>query len=197
MPRLKSVQLSARRFQQELAKLRTFVDDAQFSQSAGISSSWIHEYAIIRIYKEFEGLMLDALVGAINHDTTVLSETLGFKFPKNLTDEVAEFLVTGGGYFDFKGRDGLIKIIKQFLPEEHYLLRIVSKRRYRNPLEQLCALRNYAAHDSDQAKRKAREATGLKRIGTAGSYMKKQKRFHDMVNRLEELAGEIRHVAPY
>ena len=35
--------------------------------------------------------------------------------------------MTGRGYFDFKGRDGLIKTLKQYLPDDHYLVEVVSK----------------------------------------------------------------------
>ena len=71
--------------------------------------------------------MLDTLVGALNNDTSTLSTRTGFSFPKHLTDEVCRFLVTGRGYFDFKGRDGLIKTLKQYLPDDHYLVEVVSK----------------------------------------------------------------------
>jgi len=48
----------------------------------------LHEYAVIRLYREFESLILQGLVGAINNDTSTLSATSGVQFPKHLTDEV-------------------------------------------------------------------------------------------------------------
>ena len=51
--------------------------------------SWLYSYAIIRLYREFESLVLDALVGAINNDTTTVSTTTGVKFPKHLSTEVS------------------------------------------------------------------------------------------------------------
>ena len=61
---------------------------------------------------EFEQLMLFAIVCAINNDTKTISDSTGVEFPKHLTDEVCEYLVLGGRYFDFKGRDGLIRVKK-------------------------------------------------------------------------------------
>lgn len=197
MARLKSVRLSARRFCEELTRLRTFVTSASFSESPDTYTTWLFEYGVIRLYREFEKLMLDALVGAINHDTSVLSRKLGFEFPKRLTDEVCEYLVTGGGYFDFKGRDGLIAAMKEFVPDDHYLVQIVSKPRYREALERLSALRNFSSHDSDQAKRRALAATNMRRMAGAGVWLKTQNRFVNMLERLEELAREMERTAPH
>ena len=62
------------------------------------------------------------LKGAINNDTSTLSQTVNIEFPKSLSDAVCEFIVTGGGYFDFKGRDGLIKTLKDYVPSNHYIV---------------------------------------------------------------------------
>jgi len=85
---------------------------------------------------------------------------LGLDLPKHLTDEVCEFLIVGTGYFDFKGRDGLIQKLKAFLPAGNYLLDIIAAEQYREPIEKLCALRNYAAHGSSKSKKAALRATG-------------------------------------
>lgn len=141
--------------------------------------------------------MLDTLVGALNNDTSTLSTRTGFSFPKHLTDEVCRFLVTGRGYFDFKGRDGLIKALKQYLPDDHYLVEVVSKPGYRNSLELLSAARNYAAHESQQSKSAFKKATGQDRVGAAGSWLKRQNRFQTIADRLKAMADEIHAEAPY
>ena len=102
----------------------------------------------------------------------MLSQTANVRFPKHLTDEVCEYLVTGGRFFDFKGRDGLIKTLKRFVPDDHYLIQTIRKPAYRQALERLPALRNFAAHDSDQSKRAALDATGQHRLGSAGAWLK-------------------------
>jgi len=159
--------------------------------------SWLHNYAVIRLYREFEGLMLSTLIGAINNDTATLQETTGIEFPKHLTDEICEFLITGTGYFDFKGRSGLIKTIKSFVPEAHYLLTAVKKPAYRPALDQLSALRNFAAHESYPSKRAALEAIEGERIASSGAWLKRQGRFATLVASLKALATEIENAAPY
>lgn len=195
MPKKKSIKGSANKFKTETEKILAFL-----TASAGLGDkyfSWCHDLAIIRLYRAFESLMLDALVGALNNDTSTLSTRTGFSFPKHLTDEVCRFLVTGRGYFDFKGRDGLIKALKQYLPDDHYLVEIVSKPKYRSSLELLSAARNYAAHESQQSKSAFKKATGQDRVGVAGSWLKRQNRFQTIADRLKAMADEVRVEAPY
>lgn len=195
MPKKKSIKGSANKFKTETDKILAFL-----TASAGLGDehvSWCHDLAIIRLYRAFESLMLDALVGALNNDTSTLSTRTGFSFPKHLTDEVCRFLVTGRGYFDFKGRDGLIKTLKQYLPDAHYLIAIVSKPAYRDSLERLTAARNYAAHESQQSKAAFKKATGQNRVGAAGSWLKRQTRFSEIANKLKAMADEIHAAAPY
>ncbi len=154
MPRKKSVKLSATDFNAQVDEITAFLAAVSVGQSDE-HVTWLHNYAIIRLYKAFEGLMLDVLVGAVNNDTTTLEATTDVKFPKHLTDEVCEFLITGTGYFDFKGRSGLIKTFKSFVPDAHYLVTTIKKAAYKDVLEQLTTLRNFAAHESQVSKRAA------------------------------------------
>jgi hypothetical protein len=195
MPKKKSIKGSANEFKAETDKILAFL-----TASAGLGDehvSWCHDLAIIRLYRAFESLMLDALVGALNNDTSTLSSRTGFSFPKHLTDEVCRFLVTGRGYFDFKGRDGLIKTLKQYLPDDHYLVEVVSKAGYRNALARLSAARNYAAHESSQSKGAFKKAIDLARVGSAGSWLKRQNRFQTIADSLKAMADEIHADAPY
>lgn len=195
MPKKTSIKASANEFKAETEKILAFV-----VASSGLGDehvSWCHDLAIIRLYRAFESLMLDTLVGALNNDTSTLSSRTGFSFPKHLTDEVCRFLVTGRGYFDFKGRDGLIKTLKQYLPDDHYLVEIVSKAGHRNALELLSSARNYAAHDSPQSKDAFKRATDQVRVGSAGSWLKRQNRFQNIADRLKAMADEIHAEAPY
>jgi hypothetical protein len=196
MPRKKSVRLAARWFQSKADELAAFASNASSHLSAE-HQSWAYEYAIIRLYREFELLMLEGIVGAINNDTETFSSNVGIPFPTHLTDEVCEYLVLGAGYFDFKGRDGLIRQLRRFVPETHYLVTLARKIKYKKSLEQLSGLRNFAAHDSYQSKKAALEAVGLDRIGSAGSWLKRQGRFEQIVLRLKELSQELHDAAPY
>lgn len=190
MPRKKSVKLSAKDFCNQVDEINAFLAKVAVGQSDE-HISWLHSYAIIKLYKEFEGLILDALVGAVNNDTSPSAATTDVQFPKHLTDEVCEFLITGTGYFDFKGRDGLIKALKSIVPDAHYLVVTVRKADYRDALVRLITLRNFAAHESRCSKRAALEAIGQRRISTSGCWLKRQGRFDKISTNLKTLAMEI------
>jgi hypothetical protein len=136
-------------------------------------------------------------VGAINNDTKTISETTGIGFPKHLSKEVCEFLISGGRYFDFKGRDGLIKMIKNFVPDNHYLLMTIRDPQYSTGLEQLCAFRNYAAHDSNQSKKAALKAINRRRIKSSGAWLMKGDNFGSIVGCLLGLGRDLENKAPF
>ena len=196
MTRKKSIKKSASGFIGQATELEAFVGTDVTSLS-DLQQSWCYEYAIIKLYREFEELVLSAIVGAINNDSTTISQSTGVAFPKHITDEVCEYLVLGGGYFDFKGRDGLIKTLKKYVPTTHYLVTIVQQAKYRQALERLSALRNYAAHQSLQSKRGALAAVGQQKMGSAGSWLKTQGRYAAISTKLRELAQEVHDAAPY
>lgn len=192
----KSVKRSANDFKKRANAIGSFIASAKRTMTDQ-HQSWVYEYGIVRLYREFETMMLGALVGAINHDTKTISERTGILFPKHLNDDVCEYLIVGGGYFEFKGRDGLIKTLRDHVPAKHYLVRIIRKEKYKKTLEQLCALRNLAAHNSKIAKTRAKEVVGQKRMPEAGVWLKKQQRLEKMISLLKKLAGEIGVNAPY
>jgi hypothetical protein len=197
VPRKKSAKLAAQAFRKNADEVVLF---AQAISIAGLSKqhvTWGHELAIIRLYREFETLMLEALVAAINNDTATISARAGLSFPKHLTDEVCEYLIVGTGYFDFKGRDGLVSVLKKYVPDTHYLVVAVKKAKYKTALERLTALRNFAAHGSAVSKSGAMTAVGAKRLATAGAWLKVSGRLQQIVDPLKELADDIEAAAPY
>lgn len=196
MARKKSVQRSAQDFKDQIKAINSFITSARRNMTDQ-HISWAYEYSIMRLYRSFESMMLDALVGAINHNTSTISERTGITFPAHLTYEVCEYIIIGDGYFDFRGRDGLIKTLKDYVPANHYLVRLVKKEKYKKALEQLSVLRNLAAHNSKMAKSRARETLGQARMPEAGVWLKKQHRFENIVRLLRELAQDIKTHAPY
>jgi cupin superfamily acireductone dioxygenase involved in methionine salvage len=196
MARKKSVKKSATDFKSAADNITGFLSTVSSGQSDS-HITWLHNYAIIRLYREFESLTLDCLIGAINNDTSTVSAKTGIQFPKHLTDEVCEYLVIGSGYFDFKGREGLIKTLKQFVPDDHYVITAVKKSKYKDPLEQLSALRNFAAHESGKSKRAALTAINAKNLSASGAWLKRQCRMRTIVTKLKELADEIHAAAPF
>jgi len=196
MARKKSIKLAAQQFEKFCNELSEYILEAE-KHLGKKHISWSYEYGIIRLYSEFENLVLECLIGAVNNDTAILSQTTGYLFPLHLTDEVCRYLVVGNNYFDFKGRDGLIKTLKMYLPENHYLVIITKKTDYKDTLEKLSALRNFAAHGSDVAKRVARKAINQKNLNSSGSWLKRQNRFKQIIDKLKDLASEIKSQAPY
>lgn len=197
MPRKKSLKKAARDFVAEVVEIENFIAALGGAGVSKAHTSWAHDYAIIRLYREFERLMLNSLVGAVNNDTETLSSTTGIDFPKHLTNEVCEYLITGGGYFDFRGRDGLIRTLRKYVPDGHYLVQIIKAHKYKDSLEQLAALRNYAAHDSQQSKEAAKKVTGATRLASAGAWLKKNRRLTSVMKDVKALATEIEAQAPY
>ncbi len=195
MPKKKSVKACAQQFRKDAEEFLEFCAEAK-----GLSDrnkSLAYELAIIKLYAAFERMILEALTGAINNDTSVLGATTRVDFPKHLRDEVCEYIITGGRYFDFRGRSGLIREIKKYVPPNHYLLEAVKDSAYQLPLDQLCALRNYAAHESSISKKAALEAVGQQRMGSAGSWLKVQNRLQSLVNQLSDLSCRVEQGAPY
>ena len=180
-------------FHTDVDEILSFCTVAEESQAfSKAQMSMVYDAAIIKLYTSFEHLMLEILKGVINRDTGALTAAAGITFPKHLTAEVCEFVITGGGYFDFRGRDGLIDKIGKSVGKQHYLCDIVKKDCYRRSLDRLCSLRNYAAHESASSKRAALKSIQQKRIGSAGSWLKRQGRLEEIARDLRVLADEIR-----
>lgn len=197
MSRKKSGKRAANTFKTDMGRIREFVADAEEAGLKPLDITWAYEAAVIKVAVAFEKLMLDCLVTAVNNDTATISDTTKVAFPPHLNEGVCEYLITQGGYFDFKGRDGLIGKIKRFVPVEHYLCQAVADKKYTATLNQLVALRNFAAHGSKQSKAAARTATGMKNISSAGAWLKVQGRLEAMIKTLESLATQIELKAPY
>lgn len=195
MSRKKSVKLAAQKFQEAVDEILEFFQGTKsLKEDLAI---WCAEYAVIRLYCDFELLMLSALVGAVNHDSSHFSQHTGLKFPKHMSEDLCTYMITGSGYFDFKGREGLLQVTKRYVPKDNYLYSILKDKKHQNPLEQLTALRNLAAHRSEKAKEAAIQATGAERFKSAGAWLRKQNRFEDLCKSLRRLAASIDRHAPH
>lgn len=125
MPKKKSIKKSAVTFIETVDENLSFVKEVGAADLKKAHVSRLYDSGIISLYRDFESLVLDVLSGAINNDTSTVSETLGIDFPKHLKEEVCRYLVTGPSYFDFKGRNGLIRRVKQYVPSDHFLVSIL------------------------------------------------------------------------
>lgn len=197
MPKKKSVRLVATKFTEEADSILAYQEALRALPLGQKHVCWGYEYAVIRPYRSLEALLLGTLIGAINNDTRVVARQTAIAFPPRMNDDACEFLITGGGYCDFKSREHLIKQIRRFLPDTHYLLRIVKDQQYQDSLERVAALRNLAAHNSSKAKAAAKKALNVKRLASSGSWLKKGNRLQYLVGRLKALASDIQTNAPY
>ena len=194
----KNIQTSVRKFKEAIEKIEGFLKRAEDPSVSEMDRTWAYEYAIIRLYRDFEWFIFSALVTAINNDTAAtLSKVKVIKFPKHLTDEVCECLIVGDRrYFGFNGKGGLVDQLANYLPIEHQLLKAVKK--HGNFLDEMSAVRNFAAHNSPHSKKMAIKATGTN-SKSAGMWLqhKSEKRFEKFTNNLKKLANKIeRSFAP-
>lgn len=196
MPKKKSVRKAATDFASSVDGLLHDCQDFEKKRLTDRQVTLVYDAAIIRLYASFEAFVLQCLVGAINNDTSLLSDQTGFDFPTHLSDEVCEYLVTNGGYFNFKGRDGLLRTLRQYLPSTHYVLEVIKDSSYKDDLDRLIALRNFAAHYSKQSKQASRKVVGVNHA-SAGSWLKKQDRFAKLGKHLKSVAHKVETRAPY
>ena len=197
MPRKKSVKRAAQNFLSDLQQIRSLIETVRGKGLAERDLPWVYDYAIIRLHSSFERLITETIVGAVNNDTSTLAARTGVRFPKHLTDEVCEFLVTGGRFLDFKGRNGLIQAVKEYVPDSHYLVEVTKNKEFGTALDHLTALRNFAAHKSKFAKRAALKALGIRKLSSSGDWLRRQNRFEELANKIERIAKSIEEAAPY
>ena len=200
----KDLRKPAQDFKKSVKEIEDFVKRCQEAGLTDRYVSWSFDLAIIRLYREFENLILNYLVGLINNDSSTFSEHKGFKFPKHMNVEVCKYLVCGDSYFDFKGRGGLIEKIKKFVPHDHWLLAIVKRKAdYEDVLNKLSGLRNFAAHNSSVSKEAALKCTKRQKMASSGAWLKGKEpgcpetRFAKICESLKKMAQEIEENAPY
>ena len=131
----KSAKKASDAFKRHVQAIEEFLDPNKLSPLSDAHVTWAYDYGIIRLYREFEDMILNCLVAAINNDTQQLSQTIGVDFPKHLKDEVCEYIIVGDGHFDFRGRDGLRQKLKKYLLSNHYLVELVNDSKYRGALD--------------------------------------------------------------
>lgn len=196
--RKKSIRLAASTFIAKADEVMEFVERAGSAEDlTDLDESWCYDLAIIRLYREFEDLMLSCLVALINGDSATFSEHKKRSFPRHMNAEVCEYLICGDGYFDFSGRAGLIKTIKRVVPNNHWLPAAVGQADYTDALNQLSSLRNFAAHDSAVSKKRALESIDQERMSSSGAWLKRQDRLQITCDSLKDLAQAIHHQAPH
>ena len=195
--RKKSGKNSAHKALKRLAETEQFIAEVN---AAGLSKDAIsraHGMAIIETAITLERLVLECLIVAINNDVSVIRTETKVNFPAHLQDDVVEFIVVGNGYFDFRGgRAGIIKEVKRYLPDNHWVAQS-AKRLDAVCIDQLVALRNWAAHESPQSAKKAKVAIGHQRARSAGSWAKVNGRILELTGAVRAFAEDVQASAPY
>ncbi len=195
--RKKSIRKVTQEFVNNVDDIITFTEYKVWKDLTDQDRNWCYDLAIIRLHREFENLILDCLIAFINTDPAAFSKLKGLNFPDHMNVAVCEYLTCGDGYFDFAGRDDLIKRIRKIIPKEHWLDKKVRDSKYRTAIDRMCALRNFAAHDSNVSKKRALKAIGLQRMSSSGAWLKRQGRFGEICQSLKQLAEEIEDAAPH
>ena len=202
----KSIKLPAEKFVNSVHETLQFTQSVK-EQLSPEYESWCFDYAIIRLYREFEYFMFNCLVALINNDSEALRGRTGVQFPNNLRVDVCEYLIYGGdSYFSLKNRDTLIRKFKKFLvlpDDNHWFIGILKKIEYKDSLELLTGLRNFAAHNSTYAGGVAFKA--IKKVdrdrqnmsSCSGVWLKVQdgNRFTTICESLKTMAEEIKREA--
>jgi len=185
-------------FISELEKIEGYIDKCKsvFAEE-DLYLSYSYENAILMTYKAFEIFVKRIMVSCLNHDHSFFEDKYGIALGKHINDDVCEFLITKGGYFDFRGYGGLVDTLKSVLGSGNQFIVVVKKDPYKVHIDQLCAARNYAAHNSRQSKEAAKKAFGLTSISSAGSCLKKAGRFSSIISGLKSFAGEVKTTALY
>ena len=196
--RKKSIRTATERFREKVDGILDFTKRIESSLTAS-DISWCYDIAIIRLYLEFEDLMLNCLVAFLNRDPEQFSKLKQREFPKHMNTDLCKYLIYGDGYFDFSGRDGIIRKIRNFIPKGHWFPQIVSRDDYRDALDKLCALRNFAAHDSAVSKKRALGVIGEERskLSSSGAWLKTQGRLKEICNDLQDMAQKIEDKADF
>ena len=201
MPRGNRIDISSKvnNFQEVKSNLDQFLRNIQgIDTVTDLQKQWCYEYAIIKLYCAFEELMLEALKAALNNDASHFLEKNNITQITHLNRDVAEYVIVGDGYFNFKGRDGLIKTLRTYLPKDHWLIKIVKYRKYKVSLNRLSAFRNYAAHGGDKAKARAKASAkpdpGGDCMGSSGAWLSSYNgtRYTEIAEKIYKLSGSIR-----
>lgn len=189
------------RLNKDLDRIEQFTRTAAENGLKDADLSFVYDAALIKAWVVFEKFMLTALVAAINQDSAAISARSGVDFPKHLSKKVCEYLVTGGGYFNFNGFGGLVGTVKDYLPDGHWLPKTLQRKTadgksvYAPQVDLFAALRNFAAHESPQSKVRALKATGRARLLSAGAYLKGGKQFEGITAMVRELAADLEKAA--
>lgn len=191
-----SIKAVVNKFTTDIDSVLKFVEEHK-GDGKGLFTFYVYDYAIIKIFKDFEELLLKTIVGLINQEALYVASSTGHKGTKSVRKKDAEHLFIGNNYFSFKGTNGLLKKIKSFFPVNHWFISILSDTKYNGTFNVLIPLRNFAAHSSKTAKTNAINAVGLQQLGYSGAWLKVGNRFQNIVDDFKDISSRINAQAKF
>jgi len=191
-----SIKAVANRFLSECDELADYLQQ-QHRSFTGKFLSYAYDFAIIKLFKDFEELLLNSIVGIINNNAPYIQDAQGGFRKKSIVKSQAEMMFLRGRYFSFKGTNGLLNDIRTIVPQRHWITTILADTSYNSTFNVLIPLRNFAAHTSKNAKQKAIAAVGLSQLGQSGVWLRSSGRFDNIINDLRDIASRIKSNAPY
>lgn len=180
-------------FKDDVENLKKYLCECKLNGTEPFVSN-CYEYGIIKLYKSFEVFLYKTIITCINHDSSKVCAHYKVQFGKHISDSMCNFILTKGGYFDFKGWSKLIEICTQHIGDTYGVVDILKKGKngqYKKAIEELIAFRNYAAHSSEQSKESVKRVLGRKRIPQMGNYLKEGNRLENIADILCSLADEL------
>jgi hypothetical protein len=191
-----SIKAVANKFISECDSLSDYLQQ-QNNNFTGKFLSYAYDFAIVKIFKDFEELLLNTIIGIINNQAPYIKVGHGGFRKKSIVKSQAEAIFLRGRYFSFKGANGLLTDIRTIVPSNHWITTILSDTAFNRTFSVLIPLRNFAAHSSKNAKQRAITAVGLSQLGQSGAWLKASGRFDSIINDLRDIATRIRNNAPY
>ncbi len=193
----KSISKVVRTFNAAIDEQEQFVARAE---EAGLTSrqlSLVYEMSLIKVVSALELLVLESLVTVMNRESAAVRQRHGVRIPAHMTDDMCEFLIIRNGYFSFGDRSALIKRLKEFLPNDHWLVRAIRDHTHSDTFDRMMALRHLAAHNSKYSLRNAKEKAGVTRLAGAGVWYRAGRRYPSLLRSVRDLASAVEEAAPY
>lgn len=101
-----SLKKISKKFISEIKEIQNFLDQSILHNNK-IHIVYCYDYAVIKVFKEFEEFLLKIIIGIINQNAYYIASNNGLKGKKSIKKKDAKVSFLGNSYFSFKGNQGL------------------------------------------------------------------------------------------
>ena len=112
----------------------------------------IHEAYVINILVAWEVFVEELFVYCLKQDTSRYAQSRGLILPRKVSADLAKSMISGIGYFDFKGTSHIKKIAIGNLAPRNNVFSVMPKHDC-GLIDMFVSMRNYIAHRSRNARR--------------------------------------------